>query len=242
MSIWLALGAFAIGVAAAAAQAVAGFGFALLAVPLFALLIGAKSGVASAAALGLVLTATIAWRERAHIDSRTASRAVLPALLGIPLGLLVIRSVSDRALSIVIGTVVLGFTALLATEQPIPAGRATVWLGGFLSGVLATSTGTNGPPLVIAFQATRMRPHVFRATLAIVFMIEGAIALLLFALADTTTRTSWLVALSGVPGAALGWWLGDHLFSRIDPRRFRIVILVMLASSAVVAIASALTR
>jgi uncharacterized membrane protein YfcA len=56
-----------------------------------------------------------------------------------------------------------------------------------------------------------------------------------------TARIGWAAAL-GIPAAVIGALLGDRLAARVDRDRFRALVLLTLALSGVLALASALTR
>ena len=226
---------------AAAAQAASGFGFALLAVPLLSLLVDAKAGVVGSAVVGLGLVALMAARDHRHVDRRAVGLAVTAAVVGMPLGLLIIGEVDDATLRLLIAVVVLGFTALLWRGLRLPDRRLTDAGAGLVSGVLSTSTGTSGPPLVIAFHGKGLSPVAFRATLAMTFLIQGSLSLVGFAVTGHVTRDALLVAAAGVPGTALGWVAGQRLFERMDPVRFSGLVLGMLACAGVLTLVSALT-
>ena len=130
--------------------------------------------------VGVPLVAWNALRWRADIQRREAITVTAAALLGMPIGILVLTRADDQVLTAIIGVIILALTAWLWRGLQLPTGRTTELTAGFASGALATSVGTNGPPLVIAFQATGMEPEPFRATLQACFFVEGAVALVLF--------------------------------------------------------------
>lgn len=98
---------------AAFGQALTGFGAALISVPLLSLLIGPVAAVVTVTMLSVFLSAGMAIQLRRSIDV-SALRVVVPAgILGMPLGLLALRFVEPRWLSLGIGVVVLCFTLAL---------------------------------------------------------------------------------------------------------------------------------
>lgn len=238
---WLLLLAFLIILAAAVAQAVTGFGFALVAVPLLTLAADPRTAVVAAALAGLALTVTVAVRERGFVKWRTAGALLAAAALGLPAGLLVLRVAPERLLTVLIGLAVLGCAALVWRGWRLARTRTTLLGVGVLAGVLSTSTGTNGPPLVAAFQAMGFDPRTFRATLAAVFTGNGLFALAGFGLAGQLTATAAQLGLAGVPAVALGWWYGDALFRRVDAGRFRQMVLGGLVLAGAVIVARAVT-
>lgn len=225
---------------AAAAQAISGFGFSLIAVPLVALLAGPKAAVVGTAIIGPVLTWGIMLRERGNVRWTTVAIVCLAALAGMPVGLYVLSRIGDRGLLIVIGLAVLLIALALWRGLSVPPGRGTEVAAGVLSGALATSTGTNGPPLVIAFHAADMSPGEFRGTLSASFAAQGLVALAGFWLTGHLTADAGTVAAAALPGLALGWLVGERAFARTRADRFRGVVLVMLAASGAASLVGAL--
>lgn len=232
-----ALVALVVGVAAAA-QATSGFGFSLVAVPLLAVLVGSKTGVVAnnVIAAGLVLLMVV--RNRRGVDRRTVVVASVGALAAMPLGLFVLTEVSERALAVVIGVTVLVLTAALTKGLRFPDRGINDVVAGLFSGALATSTGTNGPPLVIALHGKDLEPDAFRATLAAAFIVQDVASLGAFWIAGRLTADVSRAAIAGYPTMVAGLLLGERLAARMDRRRFRVVVLAMLVASAITSILS----
>jgi uncharacterized protein len=157
-----------------------------------------------------------------------------------PLGLLVLVLADDRFLTFAIAVAVIAFSLLLWRGARVPAGRGTDVAAGFTAGILSTSTGTSGPPIVIALSAKQLEPAVFRATISAIFLVQGAAALVAFALGGQITRDAVAVALAGLPGVIVGSIVGERGFRRLDTPTFRRVVLGMLFVSGVVALFGAL--
>jgi uncharacterized membrane protein YfcA len=85
-----------------------------------------------------------------------------------------------------------------------------------------------------------MQPAVFRATISAIFLVQGAAALVAFALGGQITRDAVLVALAGLPGVIVGSLVGERGFRRLDARTFSRVVLGMLFLSGLVALFGAL--
>ncbi len=229
--ILLAVVSVAVFVLAALAQAVTGFGSALVAVPLLALTVDPVTAVVAATCVGLILT-TGSWRrERHHADHPTARVLTLTGVVGMPAGLVALAVLDESTLSSVIAGVLLLLVVSVALGLRLPPGRVTLVTCGVLSGGLLTSTGMNGPPLVLALQD--LEPRRYRATLQAVFCGQDALAVLAFAVLGHLSGQVLLITVSGVVGLPLGWAVGDHLFRRIPARHFRLVILGGLAATAI---------
>ena len=186
---------FAVVAIASAAQALSGFGFALIATPVVAVLAGPREAIVWLTMVGLLLVAQLSLRGRGHVDRPTVLVMTVAAILGMPLGLLVLTQVEERVLTLLIAAAVITFAVLLWRGLRPPGHRGTDAVAGFAAGILSTSTGTSGPPIVIALSAKDMQPTVFRATISAIFLVQGSAALVAFALGVYLARGSWREAL-----------------------------------------------
>lgn len=234
------LAVFGIMLLGAVAQAVSGFGFAMVTVPLLAVATDPRSAVVVAALAGTGLTLVAAVRERAHARWRVAGALSTASLLGLPVGLLILVLAPDRLLSLLIAVVVLGCVALVWSGARLRTGAVGIGAIGVLVGVLTGATGTNGPPLVAAFHSLGYDPRTFRATLAATFSGTGLLGLAGFGFSGQVHAGNVRLALVALPAVALGWWLGSLVFHRIDPVSFRRIVLVGLIGSAGAALARGL--
>ncbi len=225
---------------AAAVQAVTGFGFALVAVPLLALGVGPVDAVVLATVVSLVLTALASVRERAHALGTTVRRMSLGGLLGMPVGLLALARLDESALRVVIAVVIGVLVVLLWRRVQLGAGVGAQWGAGVVSGALLTSTGMNGPPLVLTVQAMGVSPTVQRATLQRVFCAQDLVAVLAFVALGRVDATIVAMAVAGAAVIPVGWAAGDRVFARVPPARFSQVVLATLLVTAVVSVLTAL--
>lgn len=217
-------------IVAAIAQATTGFGFSLLAVPLVGVLTGPVDAVVGTAVPAAIINLFAVLKDSSHIRRRTAGTVLLAGLAGLPFGLLLLTLLPARTLTILIALCVLAGAVAIWRGLRIRSGGVAVAAAGFLSGVLTTSTGVNGPPMAAAFSAMGLPAREFRATLAAVFVVVGPAGLIGFALAGQFTTGAATVALVSLPAIAVGWWAGDRLFARLtEPARFRAVVLCGLA-------------
>jgi hypothetical protein len=239
-SLFIVLVGVAVFAVAAAAQAVTGFGSALVGVPLLAVVVDPVAAVVSVTAVAFVMTLGAVRRERSHVEGPALRRFALWGLVGLPIGLAALRLLPPARLTLVMAIVLLVLGGLLAVGVRLPAGRVAQRVAGVTSGALLASTGMNGPPIVVMFQAMGMTPRRFRATLQGVFCIQDLLAVVGFVLVGSFSRTALLLVLGGMAGMPLGWVIGDRAFHLLSPVVFRRVVLGMLAVTALVAGAKAL--
>ena len=109
------------------AQAVSGFGSALIAVPILALTLGPTDAVVSVTMVSLALSGWAAIRERDHVDVPIARRMSIAGIIGMPLGLLLLLRASAGQLQVLMAITVLAALILVASRVRAPHG----WLTGF---------------------------------------------------------------------------------------------------------------
>ncbi len=219
---------------AAMVQAVSGFGFALLSVPLMTLAVDAHTAVIVSTLTGVVVTSSLAWRLREHADMVLVRRFALAAYAGMPLGLAVFLLVSEQMLLRLLGTSVAVAVVLLVAGIDLSGRGRGVELGaGFVSGVLSTSVSTNGPPIVFALQARRLGADVFRGTITMVFAVSNLGAVAAFLLAGEVTPDGVRASALSVPALLVGQALGRPLRPRVQGERFRWMVLGLLTVVAV---------
>jgi uncharacterized membrane protein YfcA len=236
----------------AAVQSATGFGFALISGPaLFALLDPAEA-VTALLVLGVAVNLLVLAGRGAGGAVRwpDVGRVVLAALPGLVGGALLLGVVPKPVLQGVVGVGVLLAVAVQVWRRPPRASgagprRPPRWSAagiGVLVGLLTTTTGTNGPPLVLWLERRRLAPADARRTISAVFLalnVLGAVALAAVGHRSAAARPVLLGVL--LAGAVAGYLAGAAVFRRMDPRRFRVAGLVLCTAAGLAAIASALT-
>jgi uncharacterized membrane protein YfcA len=221
--------------------AVSGFGLALVSSPLLALVIAPSRGVVLLTLASVLNNLRFGLPGLKTADRAMTTRLVLASLAGMPFGLLVLSHASARALRLIIGVVVVVIGVVMATGiRPRRAGVVTDVVAGFVSGVLNTSTGTNGPPLVIGLHARRVEPKAFRSTLAIVFLASNVVALALFAAQHRIHLVDVRLAALAVPIQLVFTAAGSAVHERLERERFEKLTIALLLASALAAIVGAL--
>ncbi len=235
---WVAV-AFLIG---STAQAVSGFGFTLIAVPLMSLVISPADAVVGQTFAACLLSGWMGVQLWPEADHQVLKRIVPLSFLGMPIGLFAASRLNDRGLRITVGVAVIIAAVSIASGWRLKRPSPNMEYGaGLVSGILSTTTGTNGPPLVITLAARDLAPAAFRATLQVAFAASNVVAIPLFVAGDRVTRIGLISAAVGLVPTLLGRVIGEPIFRRLDPARFRVIVIVMLFAAGTVALARALT-
>ena len=144
-----------------------GFGEALVAVPLLALLIPVEVAVPLAVLHSVTVAGVIIVQDHHKIHLGSAWRLVLATFFGIPLGLLLLTGLPEQVVKATLALVIMAFSAycLLRRRQPELKDDRLAWIFGFVAGILGGAYGINGPPLVVYGTLRRWSAEHFRATL-----------------------------------------------------------------------------
>jgi uncharacterized membrane protein YfcA len=214
----------------AAIQGTIGFGFALVAVPVIALM---RPGAVPVAILCLALPMTIgmALHEHAHADLRGFGWILLGRVVGTAAGIGILVSLSTAWLQAAVGVLILlavGLSAIGLDVRPTPAVAGGA---GFVSGVMGTTSAIGGPALAVVYQH-RPGPEL-RATLALVFVVGSLVSLAgLAAVGEIRARTV-VLALELLPALALGLLAGRSWSRRIDGPWLRPTVLAFACAAGV---------
>jgi uncharacterized membrane protein YfcA len=227
-------------------QSATGFGVALVASPALFAAFEPNEAVTIMFVISATLNLLMLFSERR--PRRVLSDRLVPllgwALPGLAAGALILAALSKPALQIAVGVAVLIAVVLQARAQAArreDAGSSEpVWAApavGLTSGVLSTTTGTSGPPLVLWFHHLRLTPAEVRDTLAAAFLglnAFGALALEIFG--DGLAVPGWARLGALVALAVVGQVIGRSLFERLDARRFRAIGLGLVAAAGVASV------
>jgi uncharacterized membrane protein YfcA len=234
--------------AGATVQAATGFGLALIAGPALVAVLDPTEAVTTLIVLSTTTTLLLLLVRRGPrpavrwADVRVVTLAAVPGVLA---GVLVLAVVSKPALQLAVGVGVLAAVGLQVLRRPAHGRTTASWwttLGvGLTAGVLTTTTGTNGPPLVLWLERRRPAPAEMRDTLAVLFLalnLLGAAVLAASGRAGQALRPDVVLVL--LAAAVVGHVVGRRLFHLLDVRRFRVAGLTLSALAGAASIAAAL--
>jgi uncharacterized membrane protein YfcA len=219
-----------------------GFGEALVAVPLLALAIPVEVAAPVAVLASITVALVVVVQDWRSIHLRSAVWLVLPALLGIPVGLLVLKTVPEQIVKAVLAAVIIGFSAWSLAPRvhlELKNDRLAV-LFGFLSGILGGAYGMNGPPLAVYGSLRKWAPANFRATLQGYFLPASLAGMAGYWAAGLWTPAVNRLYLASLPGVLLAIFLGRILNRRMNARQFVLYVHAGLIVIGLVLLAQAL--
>jgi len=188
-----------------------GFGDAVVAMPLLAMVIGLKTATPLVAFMGPTISLLILMKGWTAGDMKAAARLIAASLLGIPLGVYGLARLPEEPLKIALGALILlyGIFGLARPGARIRNEKAWLpWLVGWTAGVLGGAYNTNGPPVVAYGMLKGWPPEGFRATLQGYFLPTGLMILAGHGIAGLWTGEVVKIYLYSLPAIGLGVVLG----------------------------------
>lgn len=219
---------------AAVLQSISGFGFSLLAMPLLSIFVDVQDAVVIATLCGIFTNAVHLRKDFQLVERSIARRISLSALIGMPLGVVVLSVFSATHMRAIIGAVIVVLVFLMMRNFILKTENTNVdiVLGAF-SGLLATSVSTNGPPLVFLLQSKQLDPWRLRATLAYVFTISGCASFIVLMIAGKGSIEAFQYAMLSLPAMYLGTVVGRKARLRVTQEAFKRLMYVLLLATAV---------
>jgi uncharacterized membrane protein YfcA len=218
-----------------------GFGEALVAVPLLALLIPVEEAVPLATLVSITVAGVVVAQDWHKIHVRSAGWLVISTFFGIPLGLWLLTAISETVIKAILAIVIIGFSVycLVSRSQYELKNDRLAWLFGFCAGVLGGAYGMNGPPLVIYGSLRHWSPEHFRATLQGYFLPASLLGMCGYWLAGLWIPAVTRYYLWSLPPALAAILLGRAINQRMTGRSFlRYIHIGLLVVGAVLLIQS----
>ena len=213
-------------------RATFGFGEAVVSMPLLALLpIGLPTAASLIGLAGLTVAVLSVGGRAGAVDRGAFVRLSVGTVLGIPLGIALVRIVPGAAASIVLGVllVLYGLYSLAPTTPSGDLGPRWAYPAGLLAGALGSAYNFNGVPVVVFGTLRGWAPPVFRGTLQAHFLFSGLLVVAGQALGGLwTAELPKLFALS-LPAIGLATVAGHRLHARIRPHQFERAVYLLVA-------------
>ncbi|HEY2112247.1 MAG TPA: sulfite exporter TauE/SafE family protein [Dongiaceae bacterium] len=229
---------------AALLYAMSGFGFAVLAAPLFLLFLDPAPAIQLVIILSTMLSIVVLRGLLPAIAPWLLLRLALGSLVGLPLGLVAFRYADPIVVRAAAGAMIFGFAILMAVSrrrsgQP---GQEKHWTAfamspgldlaaGAVSGFAGALVGQPGPPVLIYLLLAGAAASTVRATLLAFFALSYGVTLASHAVTIGIPAPTWLAAGILIPFAFLGGLAGRPIGDRLGADAFALLATALLAVS-----------
>lgn len=214
-------------------RATFGFGEAVVAMPLLALLpLDLHTAAALMAVVGLIIAATSVVGGARHVDRGVLVRLLLGTAVGVPLGLLAMLLVPEAVVSVLLGVFLVGYGAYGLSSPDIAEPLGERWASpvGVLAGGLGSAYSFHGIPVAVYGTLRGWSPEVFRGTLQAFFLVSGVLVVTGQALGGLWNEELLVLVAVSLPAVAVAMFLGRALHGRMPAQRFRRYVHVLVAA------------
>lgn len=215
---------------ACAVQGSLGFGSALLAAPILAL-IDPTFVPGPILAANVLLTFLVARREWSAVDFEGLKFILLGRIVGNLVAVAMLVQLSRAFFDGLFGVLVLLAVGLSLARREFERTPRLLAGAGFASGVMGTISSIGGPPVALVYPHSD--PARFRATLSAHFIFGGSLSLLALALVGRYGATELLLTGLLLPAVFAGFWLSHFGLARVDGPLLRRGLLALSATAGV---------
>lgn len=222
---------------AAILQGSVGLGFAMVSVPLLAL-IDPRLAPVPQLLISLPLALAIAWRERESIDLQGFWWIIAGRVPGAFIGVALLALTTARALDLFIGIVVVVAALFIAAGVHVKRTRTAKFVTGVVSGTTGLVASIGGPPVALLYSDAQGR--VLRSTLNSVFLIGLTLSLVFRTASGNVALSDLWIAAVLLPAAAFGYLFSTFTKDRMNASLARSGVLAISAIGGIGLIARAL--
>lgn len=239
------IGTAVIAFLAAVCQSVTAFGFALVMVPLLAVVWEVKPAVVTSTLLSTAFMVPLLYEVRSRVEPVAIAPLLVGSLLGVPVGVLVLARLDSTVLQLTVAvTVLVASLTLYASPRAsaVQSHPVTGLVAGGLSGALRAATSMSGPPVVL-YALSRFGDDVerFRANVLGVLLPGSLVTIAGVALAGLIDGEILLACAAAAPTMVVGTLVGGRLRRRVPPALFRRAVLAVLIGATGVILVTTLT-
>lgn len=223
--------------AAYVVRGMSGFGTSLVAIPLLVFIMPLHSAVPMMTLIGLSVTVILGVRDREHVRWDEFRRLLPPTLIGVFAGIYLFTALDPRFTQRLLGGFICAYAVYMVAAEfvrarPTQCSRHWGWPAAFGSAFVDSMFGGGGGPLVVIYMHRRgYEPVTFRATLAVLWLVELVVRVLGYAAGGHYNPVILLMAVLLLPVMWLGNRAGEGISRRMSQRTFsRLIALVLFAS------------
>ena len=229
---------------AATIQSATGFGFGLIAVPVFLLILNSSDAIQITMIIVLFMSIADWMKLKGQGSKHLLLWLVVGMVLGFPFGIYIFLSFELHLIKIMLALVIIIFSVFnlirlfrKGSTGPVQSPTKKRWpvaLAGYFAGLLSASMAMPGPPVMLYLVYKGFDKTMIRATILTFFIFAYAGSILLQFLVIGISTSTWTTSLALVPVGLIGVLCGHAIAHRINQKLFRIIVLIILILMALV--------
>lgn len=220
-----------------------GFGEAVVSMPLLTLLpINLHTSVSLMGLVGLTVASLAVATGWQHMERKALIPLILAALVGIPIGLVMVTVVPTKIMTGLLGIALIAYGTysltrhfLISTETKARL-HHPLWglLFGFASGVFGSAYNFNGVPVAVYGSLRGWHPNNFRSTMQAYFLISGTLVVAGQGMSGMWNVNTFTLYLFSLPAMITASIIGTIVQRKIPAVKFQRYIFLLIATLGVV--------
>lgn len=179
-----------------------------------------------------ILHLPFVWKD---VDWKAIKWLCLGCAIGTPFGVYSLLLIPPTPMTVLINVTVIILSLVMLKGYTLKRNlNALEIVGtGTISGVINGASANGGPPVILLFFSSPAGANVGRASLIAYFLFTDSCASSILVFKGAMTLSILTIALCYIPCLALGIWIGSKFYHRIDERKFKrfVIILLIIISS-----------
>lgn len=209
-------------------QTSTGYGFSIIGTPFLLLIYPVHTAIQINIILSICLSAFMIFKIRKEVDKTLVLHLIKGSFLGLVFGIFIYLYANIGIIKISVGFLILLLTILLILKVTMKRTKKRDYLSGGISGLLTTSIGVPGPPLLLYFSGANLDKMTLRSTTLAYYLFVYFVSLVMQISFGGTNKTAWLGSLIALPSLFAGIYLGQYLFNWISQETFRVITYIIL--------------
>ena len=229
---------------AGAINNLAGFGAAMVAMPILTIVLPMETAVVSAMPIIVMLNVQMAWAYRHNIPWSALRSVVIGGVVGVVAGLVIMETVPEGALKLTMGVflVLYGMYSFFQWDHAGQMQKHSFWgaVAGFFSTLLGALFSFNGPPLAVYVTAGGWEQKKAKGLLGACFVLSGITILIGQVVSGAVTMETLRYSAIGVPAVLAGGGIGIFASRFVAQAVYRRIILMVIMTAGLSVIYSCL--
>jgi len=209
-------------------QTSTGYGFFIVGTPFLLLIYPAHMAIQINIILSICLSAFMIFKIRKEIDKALLVRLIKGSVMGLIFGIFIYIFLDIQLLKMTVGALILFLTILLILKLTINRTQNKDFITGGISGLLTTSIGVPGPPLLLYFSGAGIDKTTLRSTTLAYYLFVYVVSLVMQISFGGTSKETWIFSLIAISPLFAGIMLGQLFFKWISQKVFRIITYIIL--------------
>jgi uncharacterized membrane protein YfcA len=220
------------------ARGFAGFGAALIFVPLASTVTSPAIAAPLLLVVDVVMAASLIPPAFRIAQRRDVGTMLIGTIIGVPAGTFILARADPIAIRWMIACLVGAVLVLLMSGwrfKGTPTTALTIAVGA-VAGLFSGIAQVGGPPIVVYWLSVEKRPAVVRANIVLYFAVSAAITAVSYAFAGVLAMRIAGLALIVAPVYGLGLFLGSRSFGWANPATYRRICYALIAGAGIVSL------